>query len=167
MMTRRVRTFLSLILAALLFTGSALAAQPEDGFYDTGREALYKMATGDVDGAVERIGFQFDGNDATYSEEGFRQIIAEKYAPDFDNQPVLQDTAVAFYMDGLWYLALPVSEPRDGDMETFVLISPDQAAFTGYAALSWSTVVEMSDLAEECYWNVEYNPVRSEPMADQ
>lgn len=167
MSSRRVRISLCLLLAILLTAGSALAAQPEDGFYDTGREALYQMATGDLDGAVARIGFQFDESDSTYSEEGFRRIAQEEYAPDFDDQPTLQETAVAFYMDGMWYLALPVSEPSRDDMETFVLISPDQATFTGYAALSWSTVLEMSDLAQECYWNVEYNPVRSEPMADQ
>ena len=168
MCARRIRPVLCLLLAALLlFGGSALAAQPDDSFYDVGREALLKMASGDVDGAVARIGFSFDPNDSTYSEDGFRQIVSDKYAPYFDEEPTLQATAVAFYMDDLWYLALPVSEPDSDRMETFVLISPDQATFTGYAALSWSTVQEMSDMADECYWNVEYNPVRSVPMADE
>lgn len=167
MCVRRIRPLVCVLLAAvLLLGGTALAAQPEDAFYDVGRKALYLMATGDVDGAIGQIGFQFDAEDPTYSEEGFRGIIEDKYAPCFDANPVVQATAVAFYMDDLWYLALPVSEPTTDRMETFVLISPDQSAFTGYASLSWSTVLEMSDLADECYWNVEYNPVVSAPMAD-
>lgn len=168
MYARRIRPAVCLALAVcLLLGGSALAAQPDDSFYDVGREALLKMASGDVDGAVARIGFSFDPNDSTYSEDGFRRIVSDKYAPYFDEEPVLQTTAVAFYMDNLWYLALPVSEPDGDRMETFVLISPDQATFTGYAALNWSTVQSMSDMADECYWNVEYNPVRSQPMADE
>ena len=149
MCARRIRLIGCLVLALLLLGGSALAAQPDDSFYDVGREALLKMASGDVDGAITRIGFSFDPNDATYSEDGFRQVVSDRYAPYFDAQPELQATAVAFYMDNLWYLALPVSEPDASDMEAFVLISPDQATFTGYAALSWSTVQEMADMADD------------------
>jgi len=151
----------------LLISGGALADQPSEEFYNTGRNALMLLSHGDVDGALELIAFQFPAEDMTYSEEGFRQIVEGKYQPFLDENASVQAIAVAFYMDNLWYLALPVCEPTSDDIETLVLISPDQAVFTGYAALSWSAVLEMSDLAEENYWNVEYKPDHAAPIADE
>ena len=161
------RTLWLVLCIGLLVSGSALAAQPSDEFYNKGRNALLLLAQGDVDGALELIAFQFPAEDPTYSEEGFRQTVEEKYAAVLDENAAIQTTAVAFYMDELWYLALPVIEPVSDEVESFVLVSPDQLTFTGYAALSWSAVLEMSNMAEESYWNVEYKPDCATPIADE
>ena len=168
MRVRMLRKILCLaMVSALLISGTAMAAQPGDDFYNVGRNALLLLENGDTDGAIALIDFQFDDSDPTYTEAGFREIVQKKYAPDFDPRPALQPTAVCFLMDGLWYLALPVSEPTSDKMETFVLISADQSTFCGYAALTWGSVLEMSDLAQEAYWNVEYKASGSQLIADQ
>ena len=168
MFNRRVLCATCLVLAMLVASAcGALAAQPSDDFYNVGRNALLMLENGDTDGAIALIGFQFDPNDSTYSEAGFRAIVKDKYAPSYDAHPALEPTAVCFYMDNYWYLALPVTEPVNDSVQTFVLISSDQSTFCGYAALRWGSVLEMSDMAQEAYWNVEYKASGSELIADQ
>ena len=64
--------------------------------------------------------------------------------------------AVAYWSDGAWKIAVPVSEPSDGGVEALVLLSGDGQTFSGYRYARWSQVDQEVQGAAYSVWNQEY-----------
>ena len=69
--------------------------------------------------------------------------------------------AVAYWNGSRWKIAVPVSEPSSGSVQTLVLISEDGQSVCGYGCSSWSQVESEYAASSYVKWNSEYYPSTS------
>ena len=71
--------------------------------------------------------------------------------------PTKTKYAVAYWTGSSWKIAVPVSEPNTGSVETLVVISEDGQSVTGYGCSSWSQGSSEYESSSYVRWNSEYN----------
>ena len=150
------KTFFCVLCVILMLAGQALGEKaPSDQVFDRAKAAVQLLNQNDMDGALEKLSFSYatPGD----SDEAFKSFITWHF-PDITSTTVQTDVAV-FYWENLsahYLLAIPLTEPVNGDVMCIVLLSPDLEYFDGYAALTWSEVTDGTSQSEWVWWNVEY-----------
>ena len=142
------------LLAALLLAAAvpALAVPSLDArMFTCAKNALICLASGDYDRVV--TGLPFSG--LSPSADEWRSFAQGSFSGLTGSNP--QTTyAVAYWTGSVWRIAVPVSAPSSGGVETLVLSSEDGVSFTGYACLSWGSVQGEYQSADYVTWSDEY-----------
>lgn len=165
---KRLNRMIILCLALLVSLGCARAqsVEPDEVFFNRGREAIMSLASGDVDAALETLDFSFDPG-SSLSEENFRRFASDAFSL-LDSGAVQSEIAVCWLDEGgKWHLGIPVVEPVAGDIEVLVLDSWDLISFTGYSATTWFGLQDEVARSWAFYWNEEYLPAAPVLMADE
>ena len=157
---------LALCLSLMSVSVSWAESAPSDKLFENAKTALVMLSEGDMDGALDRIGFDYSmpGD----SDEAFKSFIAQ-FFPHITSTAVQQDVAVCYWeaLSAHYLLAIPVTEPKSGDVMCLVLLTSDLSVFDGYAALTWSEVTDGTSQAEWVWWNVEYGQSAGSLYADR
>ena len=144
------------LLAALLIAAAApaLADVPSlnSKMFDYAKAALKCLASGDYDRVV--TGLPFSG--LSPSADEWRSFAQGSFLTLSGAIPQTQ-YAVAYWTGWVWRVAVPVSEPNSGSVETLVLTSEDGSSFTGYGCLSWDSVCAEYQSSDYVLWNDEYS----------
>lgn len=138
------------VMALLLAGTAALAGAPKlsPGLFDSAKQALVSLAAGDYEGLSDGLPFSGSAPDA-----GQWQRLAEGYS---DLTDVQTDYAVAFWMDNLWVVAVPVQPPSNGSVEVLAFSSEDGATFNACRYATWSQVEGAYSNSNRVLWDKEY-----------
>lgn len=146
------------IIAILLLTVCASAEVPSLS------ESLFKYAKGTLSclasGAYDKIVTSVPFSGVSPSADEWQNFAQGSFSGLTGSSPQTK-YAVAYWTGSIWKVAVPVSEPSSGGVETLMLLSEDGQTITGYACTSWSQV--QGEYASSSYvkWNSEYNPSTS------
>lgn len=154
----------TLVVALLLaLCAPALADVPSLGskMIKYAKSALTSLASGDYDKVV--TGLPFSGISPSADEW---RSFAEGSFSDLSGSSPQSKYAVAYWTGHLWRVAVPVSKPSSGKVETLVLSSEDGSSFTGYACLSWSDVQSEYQSSDYVKWDEEYSGANSAKVAN-
>ena len=139
------------VIFCLLFSAAALA-QPEDTWFDTGKEALALLSYKEYGQALSLLQM------TDVAPEAFAASMESDFRTLFRGT-VQTDVAVLFSDgDGKWYLAIPVTEPSDDRVETMVFSLGSGQRCTDVSCMTWGEVMEAVDKSTACTWNMEYMP---------
>ncbi|MBQ6347143.1 MAG: hypothetical protein IJI71_06235 [Clostridia bacterium] len=143
------KTFLT-VLALLLVGTTALAGAPKmsAGLFDSAKQALVALASGDYDALSDRLPFSGGAPDARQW-----QSLAERYA---DLSSVQTDYAVGFWTGSIWVIAVPVQPPSDGSVEVLAFSSEDGATFKACRYATWKQIESACGESSRVIWNQEY-----------
>ena len=143
------KTFLT-VLALLLVGTTALAGAPKlsAGLFDSAKQALVALASGDYDALSDRLPFSGGAPDARQW-----QSLAERYA---DLSSVQTDYAVGFWTGSIWVIAVPVQPPSDGSVEVLAFSSEDGATFKACRYATWKQIESACSEISRVIWNQEY-----------
>lgn len=143
-----------IFMLLLACAGSALAEVPNlsGDLFQYAKGALKALADGDYQKVVTRLPF----SDVSPSADEWRNLAEGGFSTLSGASP--QTTyAVAYYIGNVWKIAVPVSEPSSGNVETLILISEDGQTFTGYGCMSWKKATGEYQSSNYVTWNEEYN----------
>ena len=126
-----------------------------DILFENGKDALWLVASGDYELALSLL----DLAGGAPSAEDFELFITSNF-PSIADGMVQYEVAVAYYDPAIamWTLAIPVEEPKEEDIETFVLFSQDGNRFSGCGYMPWGDVEAQCENLYDVIWNVEYQP---------
>lgn len=147
------------LIAALTLTVAAPAlAVPSLGsdMFKYAKAALVCLASGDYDKVV--TGLPFSG--LSPSADEWRSFAQGSFSGLTGSSPQTK-YAVAYWTGNVWRVAVPVSEPSSGGVETLVLSSDDGSSFTGYGCASWGSVQSEYQSADYVSWSEEYSGANS------
>ena len=147
------------LIAALMLAvaAPALAVPSLDGdMFKYAKGALVFLASGDYDKVV--TGLPFSG--LSPSADEWRSFAQGSFSGLVGSSPQTK-YAVAYWTGRVWRIAVPVSEPSSGGVETLVLSSDDGSSFTGYACASWGSVQSEYQGADYVSWKDEYSGASS------
>lgn len=152
-----MKKILACMLAAVILSvcaSSALAEVPSlsDGLFKDAKHAISCLASGDYDDAVTSLPF----SDVSPSAEEWRSFAEGSFSSLSGASPQTK-YAVGYWTGRIWKIAVPVSEPSSGSVETLVLASEDGSTFTGYGCARWSDVSSEYASSKYVVWNDEYN----------
>lgn len=138
------------VLALLLAGMAALAGAPKlsPGLFDSAKQALVSLAAGDYEGLSNGLPFSGSAPDASRW-----QRLAESYS---DLTDVQTEYAVAFWMDNLWVVAVPVQPPSDGSVEVLAFSSEDGFSFNACRYATWEQVESAYCDSSRVIWDKEY-----------
>ena len=142
------------LVAILLLTATALAEVPSlsENMFNYAKGTLNCLASGAYDKIVTSVPFSGVSPSADewagFAQGGFTDLTGSSPQTKY---------AVAYWTGSSWKIAVPVSEPSSGSVETLVLISEDGQSVTGYGCSSWSQVCSEYDSSSYVSWNSEYN----------
>ena len=148
------KKFCCILLAILLLTSVALAEVPtlSENMFKYAKGTLSCLASGAYDKIVTSV--PFSGVSPSADEwAGF----AEGGFTDLPGSTPQTKYAVAYWTGVSWKIAVPVSEPSSGSVETLVLISEDGQSVTGYGCSDWSQISSEYESSSYVQWNSEYN----------
>ena len=156
-----MKKILALMLIVWLAAGSVSAFAEktvpvfDDILFENGKDALWLIASGDYELALSLLNFA----EGVPSAEDFELFITANF-PSIADGMVQYEVAVAYYdpQSALWTLAIPVEEPENEDVETFVLFSQDGTCFVGCGYMPWGDVEAQYENLYDVIWNVEYQP---------
>ena len=145
-------------LIAVLLCCSALASAPSlsENMFKYAKASLAALA----DGSYEKLVANLPFSGMSPSAKEWRSL-AEKGFSDLVGSDPQTKYAVAYYSGGVWKIAVPVSAPSSGNVETLVLISEDGSSFTGYSCAPWHSVESEYRSADYVTWNEEYSAAAS------
>ena len=145
-----------ILLAALLVVcaSSAYAQVPSlsGSLFQYAKSALTNLASGDYQKVVTSLPF----SDVSPSADEWRNLAEGSFSSLSGSSPQTR-YAVAYWIGNVWKVAVPVSEPSSGGVETLVLVSEDGKTFTGYGCSSWKKVTGEFQSSDYVSWNEEYN----------
>ncbi len=143
------KTFLAAMVLLLVGT-VALAGAPKlsAGLFDSAKQALVSLASGDYDALSDRLPFSGSAPDAHQW-----QSLAESYA---DLSSVQTDYAVGFWTGNIWVIAVPVQPPSDGSVEALAFSSEDGKTFNACRYATWKQIESASSESSRVIWNQEY-----------
>ncbi len=143
------KTFLT-VMALLLVGTVALAGAPKlsAGLFDSAKQALVILASGDYDGLSDRLPFSGDAPEAHQW-----QSLAESFA---DLSSVQTDYAVGFWTGSIWVIAVPVQPPADGSVEVLAFSSEDGTSFNACRYATWKQIEKACGESRRVVWNQEY-----------
>ena len=148
-----MKRMLSLLLTILLISTVAFASgipQFNSDLFLRAKQALTCLSTGEYERLVTLLPF----SDIAPSASEWQEFVEGNFR-DFPD--VIQiDYSVAYWTGNVWKLAVPVCEPIDDNVETFILTSPDGAVFSGYGYSTWAEVRGEYIFASYVTWNKEY-----------
>ena len=142
------------LVAILLLTAAALAEVPSlsENMFNYAKGTLSCLASGAYDKIVTSVPFSGVSPSADewagFAQGGFTDLTGSSPQTKY---------AVAYWTGSSWKIAVPVSEPSSGSVETLVLISEDGQSVTGYGCSSWSQVSSEYESSSYVSWNSEYN----------
>lgn len=147
-----------LVLMVMSAAVSAMADVPQisSGLFANAKQALVYLASGEYERLVTLLPF----SDVSPSASEWQSFAEGNFSTLADG--VQTDYAVAYWTGSVWKLAVPVSVPSDGSVETLVLSSADGTSFNGYRYADWSQVKSEYETAPYVTWDREYidaNPV--------
>ena len=144
----------TLIVILAVMSASALAEVPSlsEGLFRYAKGALVSLASGAYDKVVTSLPF----SDVSPSADEWRSFARGSFSSLTDGDPQTK-YAVAYWTGRAWKVAVPVSTPDSGSVETLVLLSEDGSTFSGYACASWSSVCSEYQNSNYVVWNDEYN----------
>lgn len=149
-----MKRLLSVLLAVLLLIPSAAAftevPQFSSTLFECGKQALVYLASGEYERLVTLLPF----SDVSPSAAEWQSFAEGNFSSLSDG--VQTEYAVAYWTGFLWKLAIPVSEPSSGEVETLVLTSADGVSFTGYRYSTWGDVRNEYLYASYVTWDKEY-----------
>lgn len=140
-----------LAVMALLLAGTvALAGAPKlsSGLFDSAKQALVVLASGNYEGLSDRLPFSGDAPDARQW-----QGLAEGFT---DLSGVQTDYAVGFWTGKIWVIAVPVQPPSDGSVEVLAFSSEDGATFNACRCATWKQIESAFSDSDRVIWNQEY-----------
>ena len=122
-----------LIALVILALGTALAV-PElsSALINASKQAAGCLASGEYERLVTLLPFSGDAPSAAEWER-----FARSYA-DLSAEP--DGSAVAYWRDGSWRIAVPMQPPEHGGVEALLLQSEDGESITGYKYATWAQV---------------------------
>jgi len=143
------KAFLS-VMALLLIGTVALAGAPKlsPGLFDSAKQALVVLASGDYDALSDRLPFSGGVPDAKQWHS-----LAESYA---DLSSVQTDYAVGFWTGNIWVIAVPVQPPADGSVEVLAFSSADGTTFNACRYATWKQIESACSESSRVIWNQEY-----------
>ena len=143
------KAFLS-VMALLLIGTVALAGAPKlsQGLFDSAKQALVVLASGDYDALSDRLPFSGGVPDAKQWHS-----LAESYA---DLSSVQTDYAVGFWTGNIWVIAVPVQPPADGSVEVLAFSSADGTTFNACRYATWKQIESACSESSRVIWNQEY-----------
>lgn len=136
---------------ALLLVGTvALAGAPKlsQGLFDSAKQALVALASGDYEGLSDLLPFS-----DSVPEAHQWQNLAESYA---DLGSVQTDYAVGFWTGSIWVIAVPVQPPSDGSVEVLAFSSGDGKTFNACRYATWEQIESACSESNRVIWNKEY-----------
>lgn len=144
-----------LILAFLfscILTAHAEAPGLSEKMFRHAKEALAYLASGEFDKAVTSLPF----SDISPSADEWRNFAQGSFSALIGSAPQSK-YAVAYWNGRAWIIAVPVSEPNSGSIETLILSSEDGSTFTGYGCENWANVKREYESSPYVVWDKEYN----------
>lgn len=142
------------LAAILLLATTALAEVPSlsENMFKYAKGTLSCLASGAYDKIVTSVPFSGVSPSADewagFAQGGFTDLTGSSPQTKY---------AVAYWTGSSWKIAVPVSEPSSGSVETLVLISEDGQSVTGYGCSSWVQVSSEYESSSYVRWNSEYN----------
>lgn len=159
-MKKLYRLLCCMFTAVLLFTiaVSAHADVPKLGskMISYAKATLSCLASGDYDKVV--TGLPFSG--VSPSADEWSSFTQGSFTGLSGSSPQAK-YAVAYWTGRSWRVAVPISKPSSGSVETLVLSSEDGSAFSGYACLSWRDVEDEYLSSDYVRWDEEYSDANS------
>lgn len=150
------RAFCLILCIALLLicSSSAFAQAPSlsSSLFKCAKSALVSLADGDYQKVVTSLPF----SGVSPSADEWRSLAEDGFSTLSGSSPQTK-YAVAYRMGSVWKIAVPVSKPNSGSVETLVLVSEDGQIFTGYACSSWKKISAEFENSDYVTWNEEYN----------
>lgn len=141
----------AMILTAALFlpclTALAEPGRIDDSLFDTAKQALRCMDTGDFQRASALLGCA--------DEDELRQLAEGEFSTLGDGSAQTR-ISVAFVSGGAWYLAVPTREPSSSDVDALLLDCGSGNGFSGASRASWGSVEKKLDKSDWVIWNEEY-----------
>lgn len=152
-----MKKILICFLVALMILSSLLVANAEvpslsESLFSYAKKALTNLASGDYDKVVTNLPF----SDVSPSADEWRNFTEGSFSSLSGSSPQTK-YAVAYWTGRMWEIAVPVSEPSSGNVETLILISEDGESFVGYGCSTWSSVCSEYESSNHVIWNEEYN----------
>ena len=141
----------ALLVAALAAAPlSALAAGLSEGLIDDAKQALTLMSYGEYKKALKKLNLK----DAPSAQE--LSNFVEESLSDVYVVAVQSEVAVAYQVDGVWRVAVPVEAPAYDSVQTLVVRSKDGERFDAYRAMAWYEVMDQVAGADQVIWRDAY-----------
>ena len=156
-----VKKFASLFLILMICMGGSAFAKNEeteipafeDILFENAKDSLWLIVNGEYELALKLLDFV----EGAPGEQDFEAYIRDTFLTIEDGE-IQYEVAVAYYDGELWTLAIPLYEPDDKEIETFLLFSEDGQRFVGCGYMPWGEVEELYAPLYDVIWNVEYCP---------
>lgn len=155
-MKRILCIVLALTVMSIAIPAMADVPQISNNLFSNAKQALVYLASGEYERLVTLLPF----SDVSPSASEWQNFAEGNFSTLADG--VQTDYAVAYWTGSIWKLAVPVSVPNDGSVETLVLSSADGASFNGYRYADWSQVKSEYEAAPYVTWDQEY--VETDPV---
>lgn len=155
-MKRYVSIILLILLLCTAITAYAEVPQLSGELFSSAKQALLHLASGEYERLVTLLPF----SDVAPSASEWQKFAEGNFTTLGSN--VQTDYAVAYWNGSCWKVAVPVSVPDHGNVESLVLTSSDGRTFSGYRYCSWSSVKSEYESAAYVTWNKEF--VDASPM---
>lgn len=149
-------TLIAALLAVCAATAFAEVPSLSESLFKYAKGAITSLAAGAYDKVVTSLPF----SDVSPSADEWRSFAQGSFSSLSGASPQTK-YAVAYWVGSVWKIAVPVSEPSSGSVETLVLISEDGSTFTGYGCSSWSSVCSEYQGSKHVVWNDEYSSTTS------
>lgn len=143
---------LIVVLAAMSVAALAEVPSLSESLFKYAKGALTCLASGAYDKVVTSLPF----SDVSPSADEWRSFAKGSFSSLSGGNPQTK-YAVAYWTGRAWKIAVPVSTPDSGSVETLVLLSEDGSTFSGYGCSSWSSVCSEYQNSNFVVWNDEYN----------
>jgi len=144
-----IRT-LCILLIAQLFVCAHAETVPilDEVLFDSAKQTLLYFSAGDYESAAALVEIA----DADELEDF---VTGNFTGLDEDVQTFV---SVAFWRYNAWFIAVPLHDPIDGEIETIAFRSDDGITFSGYRYCTWAEIEEEYNQCDYVIWNEEYIP---------
>lgn len=145
------KILLMILAVALGMSGAALAesGRIDDQLFNTAKQTLYCLDTGDYQTASALLG--------CVDMESLESLVAQNFTT-LGFGTAQTRISVAFYLNGVWYLAVPTAEPAAPEVEALMLNCGLGGGVLEVSHQLWGNVEMGLDMAEAVIWNEEYIP---------
>jgi len=165
-----MKKIISLVLILLLCAaGGAFAKEEEvpvpafeDILFENAKDALWLITEEEYDLALKLLDFA----EGAPSAQDFEDYICDTFKTIQDDE-LQYEVAVAYHNGEFWTLAIPLYEPNDKEVETFLLFSENGVQFAGCGYMLWGEVEELFAPLYDVIWNVEYRPEDAVILIDE
>ena len=121
-----------------------------DALFTLAKEAVSLMGAEDYEGCANRLPF----SEPVPTADDWQNFVAGFTA--LAGTQTQSEISVAYWTDGLWYLAVPVALPENGSVEVVLFTSENGETFCAYSRAVWDDVVSAYTNSEYVIWNKEY-----------